>query len=137
MGTFFNVVAGSYWGYPKKGTYDFDNAVKRIMDLGAPVMIPLQLCNAWNEAFRNMGAKHPNVSTGTAAIVIAAHYYHPDVKVIHLAGFDTLLNPDTEFTRYPGIPRSGIGPYPDHDWKTENQLLKKIESTYSVSIEPL
>lgn len=134
MGTFFNVQAGSFWGYPKKGTYDYDKAVKVIMDLGAPVMIPLKLCNHWNQIFRDMGGKHPNVSTGTAAIIIAAHYYEP--KTITLAGFDTLMDPTVEFSRNDDIPRSGSGKI-DHDWYTENALLDKLREAYGCEIKSL
>lgn len=134
MGTFFKVQAGSFWGYPKKGTYDYDKAVKVIMDLGAPVMIPLKLCNHWNQIFRDMGGKHPNVSTGMAAIIIAAHYYEPETIV--LAGFDTLLDPTKEFTRNDEIPRSGSGKI-DHDWFTEHALLDKLKEAYGCEIKPL
>jgi hypothetical protein len=134
MGTFFDVPAGSFWAYPKKGDYDFDRAVRTIMDLGAPVMIPLKLCNHWNEEFRKMGGKHPNVSTGMASIIIAAHYYEP--KTINLAGFDTLLDPTKEFTRNDEIPRSGFGKI-DHDWFTEHALLDKIREAYGCEIKSL
>lgn len=147
MGTFFDVQASSFWGYPKKGDYSFDNAVRTIMDLGAPVMIPLKLCNHWNQVFRDMGGKHPNVSTGMAAIIISAHYYAPndvftgcfdeyDPVTINLAGFDTLMNPKNGFYRNPEIPRSGTGEI-FHDWGTENQLLKNIEDAYNVKIQAL
>lgn len=134
MGTFFDVQAGSFWGYPKNGDYNFDRAVKVIMDLGAPVMIPLKLCNHWNQIFRDMGGKHPNVSTGTASIIIAAHYYEP--MSITLAGFDTLLDPTKEFTRNDEIPRSGIGKI-DHDWFTEHALLDKLSEGYGCEIKAL
>lgn len=134
MGTFFDVPAGSFWGYPKKGDYAFDSAVRAIMDLGAPVMIPLKLCNHWNEVFRGMGGSHPNVSTGMAAIIIAAHYYEPEV--IKLAGFDTLLDPLNGFYRNPEIPRSGVGEIL-HDWVTEHLLIDKIEEAYNCRIEAL
>ena len=136
MGTFFNVTAQSFWGYPKKGNYDFDKAVRTIMDLGAPVQIPLKLCNHWNQIFRDMKSTHPNVSTGTAAIIIAAHYYSPTVKTINLAGFDTLMNPEVEFSRNDEIPRSGVGKI-DHDWKTEHKLLEVISDVYELEIKEL
>lgn len=134
MGTFFNIHASCFWGYPKKGDYNFDQAVRTIMDLGAPVMIPLKLCNHWNQVFRDMGGKHPNVSTGMAAIIIAAHYYEP--KLIVLAGFDTLMNPKNGFYRNPEIPRSGVGQI-DHDWETEHKLLDKLREAYNVRIESI
>lgn len=134
MGTFFDVPAGTFWGYPKNGDYNFDRSVRAIMDLGAPVMIPLKLCNHWNNIFREMGGSHTNVSTGMAAIIIAAHYYEP--KTITLAGFDTLLDPTKEFIRNDDIPRSGVGKI-NHDWMTEHKLLGKIREVYGCEIKPL
>jgi hypothetical protein len=130
-GLVFNVIAGQYWFYPKNGHYDevrtFDVVAKR----GAPFMIPLDLCNHWNGKFRELEPSHQNVSTGLAAIAIAAHYYEPELIV--LAGFDTLLNPDVEFTRNDAIHRTGVGPSL-HDWKAENVLLRTIEKTYDTQI---
>ena len=134
MGTFFDVTCSSFWGYPKKGDYSFDRAVRTIMDLGAPVMIPLKLCNHWNQRFCDMGGKHPNVSTGMAAIIIAAHYYEP--KIITLAGFDTLINPKNGFYRNPEIPRSGVGQI-DHDWETEHELLNVLADHYKFKLAGL
>lgn len=117
--------------YPKKGWF----YEKPIQDLGFPVTVALNLSNMWNAWFREMGGRHPNVSTGTAAIIITCHRYRPDEVV--LAGFDTLMDPRLGFSRNDDIPRTGGGPYPDHDWETENQLLKHIEQAYSTTIRSL
>ena len=133
-GLVFDLIAGCYWFYPKNGNYDAVMTFEAVAQRGAPFMIPLLLCNRWNEEFRKLNPSHPNVSTGMAAIIIAAHYYEPEK--ISLAGFDTLLNPETEFTRHPDVPRTGTGPFV-HDWKTENIFLEKIRSTYKCKIQPL
>lgn len=133
------VIAGSYWLYPKKGSYDELKTFEAIAEHGAPFMIPKLLTNFWNDRYRELNPTHGNFSTGMAAIVIASHYYqpqNPEPFAIRLAGFDTLLNPDQEFTRNPEIPRTGNGPFV-HDWKCENQLLQKIQEAYQVAIEPL
>jgi len=117
--------------YPKKGWY----YEKPIQDLGFPITVALNLSNMWNAWFRDLGAKHPNISTGTAAIIFACHRYRPDE--VYLAGYDTLVDPSKEFDRNGDIPRTGGGAYPDHDWETEHRLLAHIEQAYSVSIEPL
>ena len=132
MGTFFKIDAIEYWAYPKKGTFDGRVAIEAISRLEKPVLIPLRHCNYWNQRFRQMGAGHPNVSTGTAAILIAIKRWSP--KEIVLFGFDTLMNPELKFDRNSSIPRSGYGEYPAHDWKKENQLLKVLENVYKVSI---
>lgn len=128
VGLFFNLDAQEYWAYPKKGY--FDRAVfKAIVQLQKPVMIPLAYCNEWNKKFRDMKASHPNVSTGMAAILIALHRYNP--KEISLAGFDTLLNPETEFNRHKDVPstglwKAGLAKTQGHDWKKENELLTNL-----------
>lgn len=135
MGTFFKQSCQEYWAYPKNGSFSGPTAISVIARLGKPVMIPIQLCNEWNQRFRDLGACHNNVSTGMAAIIIAIDRWFP--KEIVLAGFDTLMNPDVQFDRNNEIPRSGIGDYPNHDWKKENELLKILEATYGVSISEI
>lgn len=127
----FKPYLGRYvcWAYPKRGWYE-ESDVRKI-----PVYIPLNLCNRWNWIFQEMGARHPRVSTGMAAVIITAHEVRPEV--INLAGFDTLLDPSKEFTRITEVPRTGIGNFPDHDWETENKLLKDVEKVYGVEIKPL
>ena len=135
MGNFFKFMAPEYWGYPKNGTFNPLNAVNVIVRLERPVMIPLEHCNYWNQRFRQMGACHPNVSTGMAAILITIKRWMP--KEIRLAGFDTLMDPSLQFDRNHDIPRTGDGPYPNHDWEKEKQLLTVLSNVYSVSIQPL
>ena len=128
------VIAGMYWLYPKNGKYREAVVFDAIANRGAPFMIPLFLCNHWNEEFRKIGGRHPNFSTGMAAIIIAAHYYEPEE--IRLGGFDTLLDPNKEFTRHPDVPRTGTGVI-GHDWETENKLLGLVEKSYNTQILPL
>jgi len=135
MGNFFKIEAQEYWAYPKKGFFDGKAVVNAISELEKPVLIPLNHCRYWNKRFVQMGACHPNVSTGMAAILIAIKRWSP--KEIHLAGFDTLLNPGMAFDRNPEIPRTGSGEYPNHDWKKENELLTVLSSVYKVSIVPI
>lgn len=131
-GLVFDVVAGQYWFYPKNGNYDevrtFDVVAKR----GAPFMIPLDLVNHWNRRFREeIGSSFPNISTGVAAAIIAAHYYEP--AMIVLAGFDTVLDPQKAFDRHPDVPRTGVGEI-RHDWQSENALLHLVAKAYDTQI---
>lgn len=128
-GCFINGVDN--YAYPKKGWF----VEKPLNDLGFAVTVPINLCNMWNAWFRGLGGKHPNVSTGMAAIIIAAHVYRP--KEIVLAGFDTLMDNSIRFSRNDAIPRTGAGPFPDHDWQTEKKLLAHIEQAYSLIISQL
>jgi hypothetical protein len=131
LGLVDKVTAGMFWLYPKNGKYDEAQAFEVIAKKGAPFMIPLDLMNYWNAHFQSMGSKHPCVSTGMASIIIAAHYHEPEK--ITLGGFDTLLDPSKPFTRNDIIPRTGIGEI-NHDWKTENDLLKIVADTYKLTI---
>lgn len=130
LGLVYEVESPLYWLYPKKGFYD-ELSVGKILAQGSGFCLPLQLSNDWNKRFKDLGGTHPNVSTGMASIFICAHYLRP--KVIALAGFDTLLNPEIEFKRNDQIPRTGVGVI-DHDWKTENRLLQEVSNTYGVPI---
>jgi len=138
MGTFFKMDSPEYWAYPKKGDFDAYKVMHSIVGLQKPVLLALSLCNTWNSRFRQLSMNlhneivHPNFSTGMAAIVIACHRWNPDE--IKLFGFDTLTNPKIPFVRHAGIPRSGIGAIPNHDWETEHELLKTIEKTYNCKI---
>lgn len=135
MGTFFKVDAPEYWAYPKKGSFDQNVFIQVITELEKPVLVPLRHCNFWNRRFVQLGATHPNVSTGMAAILISILRWNPSLIV--LAGFDTMLNPEIEFDRNDEIPVSGLGRLAGHDWQKENLLLKIISNVYKVSIEPL
>jgi len=135
MGTFFKMDAPQYWAYPKKGHFDEKGFAINMGHLERPVVLPWHTCNHWNNFFRQMKKKttnHHNVSTGMAAIIIACSQWKPEE--IKLFGFDTLMNPSIPFTRHGSIPRSGVGPYPDHDWQRENDLVKVLENTYRCRI---
>jgi len=124
-----------YFAYPKYGSYEEHRVRSAQRWIKSRIVVPLDLCVKWNEVFREMGACHPNVSLGTAAIIICAGYLM--VKDIILAGFDTLMNPDLEFSRIVSIPRTGRGPFPNHDWQKEHQLLGKISAKYNCDIRPI
>jgi hypothetical protein len=121
------------WGYPKYSWYNEEQVERVASKCEKGIEVPLNLCNYWNFMFRQLGGKHPNVSTGCAAVIIAAHVLRP--KEILLAGFDTLMDPTKPFTRADGIPRSGSGPFPNHDWEIEKVLLASIARTYNVEIK--
>ena len=135
--TLVNVKAKEYWGYPKKGNYD-RAAVKWLeRQVAGRVRVPLDVCNLWNAAFLELGGRHPNVSTGMAAIVIALELRRPEV--LTLAGFDKVLNPSVE-----GYQSTVPTPWNDggkkdtgHDWGTENKLLGYLATHYNVRIESL
>lgn len=120
-----------FWLYPKNGDYDKSVIGTFIGDMGRPVLLPLEMFRSMNKSFREMGATHPNVSTGMAAIITAAVYLSP--SQITLAGFDTLIDPSVPFSRNNAIPRTGVGEI-THDWAKERVLLDGLAERYNFSI---
>lgn len=135
--TIAKVRAKEYWCYPKKGDYNRANVNWLQRRVAGRVKVPLDACNLWNEAFRGLGAKHPNVSTGIAALICALHYRRP--LVVHLAGFDKVWNPKTE-----GYESTVPTPFNDggkkdtgHDWAKERELLGYLATAYQAEIKNL
>lgn len=125
-----------YWLYPKRGEYN-----KSIHDSfkGKPHVVPLDETEIWNGKFKKEtgykkedGARGRNISTGLAAIVIAASRLKPE-KIV-LAGFDTLLDPAI---KYESVYNPGTQHDQMHFWAIENNLLKEISTHYKVEFIPL
>ena len=123
-----------FWLYPKKGDYDRVAIGTFVGGCERPVLLPLGMFRDWNKSFVERGAKHPNVSTGMAAIMIAGIYMSPETIV--LAGFDSLVNPEVPFTRNNAIPRTGTGVI-THDWEIENVFLKELSESYGFTVSTL
>jgi hypothetical protein len=125
------------WGYAKKGGFAQARVRQAERRLGKKIHIPLEVCALWNEAFRLLGAKHPNVSTGIGALIIALDRYKPEVA--YLAGFDKVLNPETEGyqctvpTEWNANGTKDTG----HDWKKERELLGYLATHYQTEISDL
>lgn len=127
------IKAKEYWGHPKRGHFDRAR-VEKVM-AGLETYVPLELCNFWNEFFRQMGASHPNVSTGMAAVIIALEKL--PVDTVCLAGFDKVLRPESEgyVCTVPTRFNSGGTKDTGHDWKKENELLSYLASFYEKEIK--
>lgn len=129
--------ASEYWGYPKHGQYSQSRVAQAERHLDASIHIPLDLCNFWNCVFLELGGKHPNVSTGMAAVIIALDRWRPET--LFLAGFDNVVNPKIE-----GYACTVPTPWNDggrkdtgHDWATEHKLLYFLATHFRASIEDL
>lgn len=129
--------AGEYWGYAKKGDFSPSRVRQASRLLNKPIDIPVELCALWNGAFREMGGRHPNVSTGLAAAIMAIDRWKPEV--LYLAGFDKVWNPDTPgyFCTVPTPFNANGTKDTGHDWSTESALLSYIAAHYQVRIEDL
>jgi hypothetical protein len=130
------VKAKEYWGYPKKGTYVKSRVrwLSRHVEAGSSVIVPLEVCNLWNAFFREMGGKHPNVSTGMGAVICALHLKRP--KKLYLAGFDNVLDPSIEGYNctVPTHFNHGGTRSTGHDWLAENQLLSYLAAHFQTKI---
>jgi len=129
------VKAQEYWGYPKHGTYN-QASVWQLERRVGPVHIPLELTNLWNCVFLELGGRHPNVSTGMGAIVIALDRFRPEA--LYLAGFDTLLDPKIAYaSTVPTKFNDGGTKDTGHDWETENQMLPYLAAHFGAEIKDL
>ena len=129
--------AGEYWGYPKHGEFSASRVAQAERNLGKKIHIPLELCNLWNCAFLELGGQHPNVSTGTAAVIIALDRYRP--QTLYLAGFDNVMDPSIEGYRctVPTPWNAGGTKDTGHDWKTEHKLLPYLATAFNARISDI
>ena len=135
--TIAKVKAKEYWGYPKKGDYNKATVKWLERHVSGRVRVPLETCNLWNAAFRHMGGKHPNVSTGMAALIIALDMRRP--KEVTLAAFDKVWNPDSEGYRSTVESPFNKGGTVDtgHDWQAERVFLDVLSTYYQAKITSL
>lgn len=128
------VKAEEYWGYPKKGDYNKACTNRLERHTGKKTHVPIELCNLWNCFFLELGGKHPNVSTGMAALIIAMDRWSP--KNVYLAGFDKVLNPETEGYKctVPTVFNAGGTKDTGHDWTVEHKMLPYLCSHFSCAI---
>jgi hypothetical protein len=129
------IKAKEYWGYPKRGSYSHEAVewLRKAVEY-KPVHVPLELCNLWNCFFQELGGKHPNVSTGTAALIIALDRL--PVRTIYLAGFDNVMDPSIKGYRATVSTPFNAGGTKDtgHDWHTENKMLPFLAAHFKKEI---
>lgn len=119
------VPAEEYWCFPKRDTYNTDLTDQLRKKVNGRVRVLAQQSHVWNKLFRDMGGQHPNVSTGMAAIISVCELLNP--RVLHLAGFDILLNPKLAYvSTVPSPFNDGGSKDTGHDWVSENKLLQFI-----------
>jgi len=119
------VKAEEYWCFPKYDVYNTDLIDDLRKKVNTRVRVLTEQSRVWNKLFRDMGGKHPNVSTGMAAIISACELLNP--RVLRLAGFDVLFNPSLAYVSTVASPFNDGGTKDTgHDWKTESQLLQFV-----------
>ena len=128
------VKAEEYWACPKRNTWN-ESAVNTHLRgvVSGRVRVPGKIMCMWNEVFIGMGANHPNVSTGMAAIICTLEIIKPDV--LYLAGFDTVLNPKLDYkSTVPTQFNDGGSHDTGHDWRAENKLLQFLGEHFKTNI---
>lgn len=119
------VKAEEYWCFPKYDAYNTDLIDELRKKVNARVRVLTEQSRVWNKLFRDMGGKHPNVSTGMAAIISACEILNP--RVLSLAGFDILFNPYLAYvSTVPSPFNDGGTKDTGHDWFCESRLLQFI-----------
>lgn len=127
------VKAEEYWCYPKYETYNTDLIDDLRKKTNARIRVLKEQSMVWNKVFRDMGGRHPNVSTGMMAIICVCELLNP--RVLTLAGFDTVLNPKLDYiSTVPSPFNDGGTKHTGHDWLTENRLLQFLKHHFK-SIE--
>ena len=122
-----------YWCYPKKGEWSAGTE-KKFKKKAENYIVPLKETEYWNEIFRErsgyggIGSEGRNISTGLAAIIIAAWRLKKDII---LAGFDTLLNPALD---YHSVYNPTTRVAHCHKWCIENAMLPEISEHYGVNL---
>ena len=136
--TLTKVKAKEYWGYPKRGTFNQARIdwLSRAVEY-APVRVPLRVCNFWNYFFIELGGRHPNVSTGMGAMVIALDQFKPET--LYLAGFDNVIDPVIKGYKstVPTAFNDGGKKDTGHDWETEHKMLPYLAEYFKTTIKDL
>lgn len=129
--------AGEYWGYAKKGSFDQSRVRRAERYLKTKIQIPLEPVKLWNAAFLELGGKHPNVSTGMGALILALELKKPEI--VYLAGFDNVCSPETKGYKstVPTAWNADGTKDTGHDWFTENKLLGYLQAHYKVPIKDI
>jgi hypothetical protein len=132
--TIAKVKAKEYWCYPKKGDYNLAGVQQLERKVAGRIRVPQKVSIFWNAAFVELGGKHPNVSTGMAAIIFALEFRKPEV--LTLAGFDKVLNPKIEGyeSTVPTEFNDGGKKDTGHDWLKERELLGYLATHYQARI---
>jgi hypothetical protein len=116
---------------------------------GAPLRIDKDICDFWNETYREMRTpftRHPqqsatpysddlghlHMSAGLHTLVSACYFLRP--KEIVLAGYDSVVSGDWTWSAARGEKWNA---YADHRFDVEHEMLPIIASTYDVEIRPL
>ncbi len=131
------IKAREYWGYPKRGSYNRSLVKWLERQVSGRIRVPLEVCEKWNRFFRDMGGRHPNVSTGLGALIICLELRRPEE--VTLAGFDKVWEPSIE-----GYQSTVPTPWNDggqkdtgHDWEAEHVLLQSLSDFYQTRITSL
>lgn len=127
------VKAEEYWCYPKYDTWNTDVVDNLRKQTNARIRVLSHQAFAWNKLFRDMGANHPNLSTGMAAAVCVLELLNP--RVLTLAGFDVVFNPKLPYQSTVPTPfNEGGTKTTGNDWKSEHKLLHFLGKYFKTDI---
>jgi hypothetical protein len=125
------------WVYGRPGFRDAKFIMERIKQYNPYVCIET---DPWELRFKELGATgyssarcaDPHFSSGLAAIIMVAEKLKPEV--IHLPGFEAVLNGDSE--NYDSGVNRGAVLKAEHDFRVENIMLEEIKAHYGFKVEP-
>jgi len=131
-----------YWAYIKARSPQDDDPRDEIMGGNhiiegriVKIIVPREIHFKWLSVYEKITPWNVRYSTGTGMLIIALEIYAP--KEVYLAGFDSILNPDTDWSSTLAQKKYDWKNNPPHDFKSENILLDRLKDHYPTEIKTL
>lgn len=128
--------AKEYWGYIKAKHPDKPDYRDRLVETdGNPVYIMEGLHHYWLKRYYELrGNDDVRFSTGMGMLLVALERLKPGR--ILLAGYDAILNPETDWSSTLATKKYDWDKAPPHDFAAEHEFLKQIKDFYDTEIVP-
>ena len=131
-----------YWAYIKARSPESDDPRDRVADGSnvfegrvVKIIVPKEIHFKWLSVYEKITPYDVRYSTGMGMLIIALENYAP--KEVYLAGFDSILNPNTDWSSTLAMKKYDWKNNPPHDFKSENILLGKLRDHYETEIKTL
>ena len=131
-----------YWAYIKAKNSESldsrDNITSCARIIGGrivKILVPREVHFKWLGVYEKITPYDVRYSTGMGMLIIALENYAP--KEVYLAGFDSILNPNTDWSSTLAMKKYDWKKNPPHDFKSENILLGKLKDHYETEIKTL
>jgi hypothetical protein len=116
--------AKEYLVYPKAKfgqTHFSDKQALKLSRKDPRVKLFKELHDYWLEIYQDITPLDVRYSTGMGLLITSLDYFKPEI--IYLAGFDSILNPETDWSSVLATREYDWENDPPHDFRSENHLL--------------